>query len=60
MYFLAGLALLIVTSGQCQENEIFQRYLRNDIVSNDECETQKQALLDGLQNKDTWTSKSKC
>lgn len=57
-YFVLLMALLSVNVSGLDINT-FNTYLDRNAKTNEECEVQKQALIDGLNNTETWALRSK-
>lgn len=51
--------LLFISSGKCLDRDEFYKYMQDTRNSTSECEIQKSAFLNGLDNGDEWVMKSK-
>lgn len=59
MLLVITFVFILLGNGRCYQNNMFYQNVDRNIRANAECEVQKEALLNGLQNGDDWTIRSR-
>lgn len=50
--------IIFVNSAHCLDLDWFYLFLNKEVVNNPVCNTQKNALVEGLQNREAWALES--